>query len=49
MVEFLSPFDTIFVANTHERFEEGCNASKIISSANDGEGIRSPFMNIAQQ
>ena len=36
MVEFVSPFDTIFVANTHERFEEG--RSKVISSANDVGG-----------
>ena len=47
MIEFVSPFDTIFVANTHKRSEEGCNASKVISSASDGEGIRSPFINIA--
>ena len=29
--------------------KEGCNTSKVIPSANDGEGIRSPFMNIAWQ
>ena len=38
-IEFVSPFDTIFVANTHERLvKEGCNVSKVISCANDGGG-----------
>ena len=33
-------------AHEHLR-KEGCNGSKVISSTNDGEDVRSPFINIA--
>ena len=38
----------IFLQRTHEHLrKEGCNASKVILSANDGEDVHSPFINIA--